>query len=195
MTKRRTKSRRPNTQAATWLPTGNGRAIAAVGLGVLLILAFGLWLGGRSADQPPATTAPPAAAATSGPARPIQRVNDLGQLPPGKAEHVEVAYFHRTQRCAGCQEAERLTRETLNTYFTAQLQSGEISLVTADVQKLENAALTRKYDASGSSLYLGVVKGGVEYILPVDDIWFVVKDEVKFLAMLRDRLNAVSGGG
>jgi hypothetical protein len=194
MIKRRTKSR-SNTQAATRLPSGNGRVIAAVGLGALLILAFGLWLSGRPSDQPPATTTPPMAAATAGPVQPIQRINDVSELPPGKAEHVEVAYFHRTQRCVSCQRAEQLTRKTLDAHFAAQLQRGEISLVTADVQKPENEALTRKYEASGSSLYLGVVKGGIEYILPVDDIWFLLDDEVKFAVMLRDRLNAVNGGG
>ncbi len=195
MAKSRTKSRRSNTQAATGLSPGHGRAIAAIGLGALLILAFGLWLGGRSANRAHATTAPLAAPTTASPARPIQRVNDVGQLPLGKAEHIEVAYFHRTQRCVSCQKAELLTRKTLDDHFAAELQRGEISLVTADVQKPENEALTRKYEASGSSLYLGVVKDGVEYILPVDDIWFLLDDEVKFAVMLRDKLNAVNGGG
>ncbi|HUU81385.1 MAG TPA: hypothetical protein VMW90_08050, partial [Acidobacteriota bacterium] len=31
-----------------------------------------------------------------------QRIEDLSQLPWGQVEHVEVVYFHLTQRCSGC---------------------------------------------------------------------------------------------
>lgn len=119
----------------------------------------------------------------------------LSQLPPGKVEHVEVVYFHRTQRCASCIEAERLTRKTLDTYFADRLKSGGMSLVVADVQKPQNAALARKYEASGSSLYLGILNGGVEYILPVNDVWLVLQNEAKFMTTLRDKINLVYGGG
>src|SRR5665648_1167689 len=44
-----------------------------------------------------------------------QLIEDLSQLPSCKVEHVEVEYFHLTQRCPDCIEAERLTRLTLAT--------------------------------------------------------------------------------
>ncbi len=105
-----------------------------------------------------------------------------------------MAYFHLTKRCSGCIEAERLTRKTLDTYFADRLQSGEMSLVVADVQKQENAALVQKYNAYGPSLYLGIIKDGIEYIWSVSDIWFALEDEPKFMALLRDRINIAYGG-
>ncbi len=126
-----------------------------------------------------------------------QRINDLSQLPFGQqVEHVEVAYFHRTQRCEGCIEAERLIRKTLDVYFADRLKSGEMSLVVADVQKPQNAALVRKYDALSSFLYLGIVKGGIEYTWPVIDIWLwlTLSDEAEFMASLRDKINIVYRG-
>jgi len=107
---------------------------------------------------------------------------------------IAVVYFHRTQRCASCSEAERLIRKTFDAYFADQIRSGVMSLVVADVQKPQNAPLVRKYDAWGSSLYLGIVKGGVEYIWAVSDIWFALGDEPKFMTLLRDKINTVYGG-
>ncbi len=127
-------------------------------------------------------------------AAPTRMLADLRALPQGTVNHVDVVYFHRTQRCASCIEAERLIRKTLDTYFADQLKSGVMSLVVADVQKPQNAPLVRKYDAWGSSLYLGIVKGGVEYTWAVSDIWFAMGDEAKFMALLRDKINTVYGG-
>lgn len=104
-----------------------------------------------------------------------------------------MAYFHRTQRCVSYQEAERLIRKTLNTYFADQMNGGLVNLATTDVQKPENAAVAGKYRAAGSSLYFGVVKDGVEYICPINDVWYVLGDEARFLPLLRDRINAALG--
>ncbi len=185
MTKRRTKPRSSKTRTATRPRSGDGQTglIAAIVLVALVVISAGLWLIGAWPGQ----------SATASVSQ-LQPINDLDQLPPGQAEHVEVAYFHRTQRCASCIEAERLVRKTFDTYFTDQLESGEMSLVVADVQKPQNAALAEKYDALSSSLYLGIVKDGIEYTWLVSDIWFTRSDEARFMATLRDEINIAYGG-
>ena len=192
MTKRRTKPRSSKTRAATRPRSGKGQTwlIAAIVLVALVVIGAGLWLIGARPDQ--SATVAAANPATSSDV-PVQPINDLDQLPPGQAEHVEVAYFHRTQRCAGCIEAERLIRKTFDTYFTDRLQSGEMSLVVADIQKPQNAVLAQKYDALSSSLYLGVVKDGIEYTWLVSDIWFALGDEPRFMVALRDKINVAYG--
>ena len=185
MTKHRTTPRSSKTQAVARPQSGSGQAllIALVVLVVLVAFGAGLWLIGVRPGQ----------SATASVSQ-FQRINDLGQLPSGPVEHIEVAYFHRTQRCSSCIEAERLTRKTLDTYFADQLQSGEMSLVVVDFQKQQNAALAQEYDAYGPSLYLGILKDGVKYIWPISDIWFALDDEAEFMALLSDRINIVCGG-
>jgi hypothetical protein len=168
--------------------------LVAVILVVLVIFGVGLWLGRVRGDQTSAVAVSQPGGIASPVASsgvPVQPIDDLGQLPPGKVDHLEVTYFHRTQRCSGCIEAERLTRKTLDTYFAERLKSGEMSLVVADVEKPLNAALVQKYDAWGSSLYLGVVKEGVEYTWMARDIWFSVNDEAQFMASLRDTIDSI----
>ncbi len=189
MSKHRNKPRSTGKRAAApRTQPGNHRArwIAAAGLGVILVLFLGWRLSSRPAAQP----AP--VAASNG--FPTQWVNALNQLPSGKTERVEVAYFHRTQRCVSCEKAERLIRKTLDTYFTDQVASGAVHLAVADVQKPQNAAITRKYDAFTSSLYFGIVKDGAEYLCPINDLWLALNDETKFMTLLRDRINTALGG-
>ena len=185
MTKRRAKPRASKKRAATSPQSGNRQTwlIAAIVLIALIVIGASLWLIGVR----------PGRSATASVSQ-VQSINDLDLLPPGQAEHIEVAYFHRTQRCAGCIEAERLIHKTFDTYFTDRLESGEMSLVVADIQKLQNAALAEKYDALSSSLYLGIVKDGIEYTCLVGDIWFARGDEPRFMALLRDKINTASGG-
>ena len=196
MTKRRTKRRSSKTRAATRPRPSKTRAktrplsgksqawrIAVSVLVALVVVGAGLWLIGAWPGQ----------SATASVSQ-VQPINDLDQLPPGQAKHVEVAYFHRTQRCASCIEAERLIRKTFDTYFTDQLESGEISLAVTDIQNPQNAALAEKYDALSSTLYLGIVKDGIEYTWLVGDIWFAMGDEPRFMALLRDKINTAYGG-
>lgn len=185
-------SRRDLKQAA---PARDKRLFALfLILALLVSLPFAaVWLSQDHEEAGAAETDSTAAALD--PALPSRAIAKLGALPPGIADHVQVAYFHRSQRCASCVEAERLTRKTLNAYFADQIRNGEMSLVVADVQNPANADLARSYGASGSELYLGIVKKGTLYVYPVGEIWLAVGNEARFMATLRTTIDAASGGG
>jgi len=186
MTKRR---KRDLTAAST-----QNRRLWLVG-GLILIMALGI---GWRLTTRTASTAAPAILATANSITatailPVHRIKDASEVPAGQAEQVQLIYFHRTQRCEGCIAGERLTRQTLDTYFTGQMSSGLVSITSLDVQAPENSAIAQKYGASGSALYFSVRKGGAEYLYAEEEIWFVLNDEAKFMALLRDKILSVLG--
>ena len=155
-----------------------------------LALLFGSGLsacGGVTPTRQPTNVSASATGAT-------RWVNDFSELPKGTASHVEVVYFHRAVRCEACLNAESFTRETLARYFDAQIQSGLITLQVLDMEKSENAALVRKFDASGSSLYLSAMIQGTEYLVPNSDIWFFTSNKYLFVDTLRKKLATLVGG-
>ena len=100
---------------------------------------------------------------------------------PNGQDVIEVIYFHRAQRCAGCIHAQDTTEYTLNTYFADELESGEIVFVALNLQDSANAAMVQKYEAYTSSLFLNDIEGGVEHIEGLTDIWFVLWDDEEFV--------------
>jgi len=112
----------------------------------------------------------------------------LSELPKGTVSHVDVVYFHRTERCTSCLNAESYTRETIEKYFADQVQRGWMSFQVYDVEKAENVVLARKFDAAGSSLYLGVLIDGTEYLCPVQDVWLYTTNKYLFIAKLKEKL-------
>ena len=79
-----------------------------------------------------------------------------------KATKLQVVYFHAKYRCATCISIEENTKKTLNTYFATQLKDGTIKFQVLDVSDEKNEKLAKKYEASGSSLFLTKVSGTKE---------------------------------
>ncbi len=124
---------------------------------------------------------------------PTKWVKDYGELPAGTANHVDVVYFHRTERCTACLNAETFTRETIESFFAEPVQRGILSLQVLDVEKPENAALAKKFDAAGSALYLSVLIQGTEYLCPNSDIWFFTTNKYLFVDTLKKKLTSLMG--
>jgi hypothetical protein len=124
----------------------------------------------------------------------VRRVRDLAEIPPGPLDRLEVAYFHRTHRSAGCLKAEELTRKTLDTWYADRLASGEMILLVEDMQQPADPELVRRYDPYGSSIYLGLVKAGITYVSSIEDVWFVLSDETQFTERLRGHIDAALEG-
>ena len=173
--------------------------------GVWTLLVLALLFGGglvvfsvlRPMNQATGETAPSTGVVLGTPlqvAAPTRRIGDLSELPQGAVSHVDVVYFHRTERCTSCLNAESYTRETVEKYFADQLQRGWMSFQVYDVGKAENAALAHKFDAAGSSLYLSVLMEGAEYLCPIQDIWFYTANKYLFVARLKEKLASLVGG-
>lgn len=166
-----------------------------VAVGALFVLGAAMLVarGGGTSGAGAVTDATLPASEASEARAPVKRIAGVAELPAGAVDHVEVAYFHRTHRCSGCINVERLTRETLDTRFADRLQSGDISLVVEDTEAPADPDLVQRYEAWGSALYLSVAKGGTAYTWRVDDVWFYVNEDQRFIDVLADQIRAIYG--
>jgi hypothetical protein len=80
----------------------------------------------------------------------------------GPKERLVVYYFHRTKRCPGCKNLEKLARETLNRSYAKELASGLVELRSLNLEDKANEAFVTKYEIYGSTLVLSVVVDGKE---------------------------------
>jgi hypothetical protein len=104
---------------------------------------------------------------------------------------IELLYFHRTDRCQSCNNAEQYARDTLNTYFPDQLKSGTLSIQSIDYQK--DRAMAEKYGVNMQGLKLKITKNGQETVKDVSEIWAYVRDKNAYMSYLQDVLKKELG--
>jgi hypothetical protein len=78
------------------------------------------------------------------------------------ANHIEVIDFYGTHRCVTCRAIEANTKLALATLFPEELKSGKITFRTVNVDDKANVPIAETYQATGTALYLNVVKDGNE---------------------------------
>jgi hypothetical protein len=106
-------------------------------------------------------------------------------------DKVELLYFHRTQRCVSCNNAEQYTRDTLNKYYPDELQSGRLSIQSIDYQ--QDKAMAEKYNVKVQGLKIVTTRGGQVNVKDVPEIWTYVKDRDAFMNFLKSVLDKELG--
>lgn len=86
---------------------------------------------------------------------------------------IEVLDFHSTHRCMTCNAIEANTKYTLDTYFTPELKEEIITFQVINVDEKENEKIAEKFEASGTSLILNVIKNGKETQINLTDFAFM----------------------
>ena len=86
---------------------------------------------------------------------------------------IEVLDFHSTHRCMTCNAIEANTKYTLNTYFSKELKEDKITFQVINVDQKENEKIAEKFEASGTSLILNVIKNGKETQINLTDFAFM----------------------
>ncbi|WP_166961806.1 nitrophenyl compound nitroreductase subunit ArsF family protein [Yeosuana marina] len=86
---------------------------------------------------------------------------------------IEILDFHSTHRCMTCNAIEANTKYTLNTYFAKELKDDKITFQVINVDKKENEKIAEKFEASGTSLFLNVIKNGKETQINLTDFAFM----------------------
>lgn len=86
---------------------------------------------------------------------------------------IEVLDFHSTHRCMTCNAIEKNTKYTLNTYFAEELKDHKITFQVINVDEKENEEIAEKFEASGTTLILNVIKKGKETQINLTDFAFM----------------------
>ena len=90
---------------------------------------------------------------------------------------IEVIDFHSTHRCMTCNAIETNTKYTLDTYFSNELKEGKITFLVINVDKAENEIIAEKFEASGTALFLNVIKEGKEIQFDLTEFAFMKGNE------------------
>lgn len=102
---------------------------------------------------------------------------------------IEVLGFHSTHRCFTCKAIEKHTKHTLEAYFSDALENGKITFKTTNVDENSNAALAEKYGATGTSLFLNIIKNGKEQQINLTEFAFMKgKDKKAFSTELKNKI-------
>jgi len=141
-------------------------------------------------EAPSSPTVPPLPAETENPTPP----ETAGTPASAEAVRVDVVYFHRAKRCHSCMYTEEQTRLALESYFAGELESGEITFTSVDVQDESNADIIEKYEAYASQLFINAANGDTERIEEVIEFWDFIDDDEGFSLLIRTRItNALEG--
>lgn len=92
---------------------------------------------------------------------------------------IEVLDFHSTHRCMTCNAIEANTKYTLDTYFSQELKDNKITFQVINVDEKKNEKIAEKFEASGTSLFLNVVKNGKETKIDLTNFAFMNGNDQK----------------
>ncbi|MFD2542369.1 nitrophenyl compound nitroreductase subunit ArsF family protein [Lacinutrix gracilariae] len=103
---------------------------------------------------------------------------------------IEILDFHSTHRCMTCKAIEANTKYTLDTYFSEELKQDKISFQVINVDEKENEKIAEKFEASGTALYINVIKNGKESKIDLTEFAFMEgNDKEAFSKQLKTKID------
>jgi len=114
---------------------------------------------------------------------------DAGSADAARADRIVVFYFHRNKRCTSCRTIERLTRETLEKDFAAELASGRVAWRVVNVETPGNEHFLKDYDQTGQSVVVSDIQEGREARWKdLVYVWDLLRQEPEFRSYVRDEV-------
>ena len=108
-------------------------------------------------------------------------------------DKLEVYYFHRTQRCYSCNTLSQYARETIEQRFSEEIKNGKINFREINVDLSENKDVAKKFQASGSSLFINAIRNGKDDISQDSNVWRLLRNEAQFKSYLENKINSLLG--
>lgn len=103
---------------------------------------------------------------------------------------IEVIDFYGTHRCVTCEAIEANAKYTVETYFQDEVKSGKVEFKTVNVDDEKNYDLAERFEATGTALFINVIKGGEEQHLDLTNFAFAKgRDKEAFSTELQEKIN------
>ncbi|MFK5957324.1 MAG: nitrophenyl compound nitroreductase subunit ArsF family protein [Lutibacter sp.] len=104
---------------------------------------------------------------------------------------IEVIDFYSTHRCVTCKAIEANAKYTLDTYFLNELNENKLTFQTINVDEEQNFKIAEEYKATGTALFLNIIKNGKETHIDLTDFAFMKgMDKEAFSEELKSKLEA-----
>jgi len=100
-------------------------------------------------------------------------------------QKIEVIHFHGTNQCTSCILLGQYAEETVNTYYSKELESGKVTFDHVNYDLPENNELVVKYGVTGSSLWLGVYAEDGFHKEENINVWYKLNDKQDFKSYLK----------
>ena len=91
--------------------------------------------------------------------------------PSGPPDRVDIVYFQQGKPCHCIAVVGETIQTTMFLCFQDEQSSDKLTFQMVDLDKNENAAIAKKYNAAPFSLFINVVTGDSEHIVAVPEIW------------------------
>lgn len=102
---------------------------------------------------------------------------------------VQLIDFYGTHRCVTCEAIEANSKFTVDTYFKDEMKQGMLEFKTVDVDAKENYKIAEQFEASGTALFINVIKDGQEKHIDLTEFAFMKgREKEEFSQELKGRI-------
>lgn len=108
-----------------------------------------------------------------------------------KVEKIEIFLFHATQRCISCINIGKFAKQTIDNNFSEELSTEKIVFKEINIDLPENYQLVKKFQASGSSLFINTIREGKDHIEQDLKVWRLVGNEVNFESYFKEKIESI----
>ena len=113
----------------------------------------------------------------------------------GDIEKIEIYHFHATQQCYSCKTVGAYAEETINTYFSDELNSGKVVFASVNIDLPENKELVNKYGAKGSSLLIGIYYKDGSFTKEENvNVWYKISNKEDYMSYLKGVIESKFSG-
>jgi hypothetical protein len=103
---------------------------------------------------------------------------------------IEVIDFYGTHRCVTCEAIEANAKYTVDNFFQEAVNEGKLEFITINVDDEKNYDMAEKFEATGTALFINVIKDGKEEHIDLTNFAFAKgKDKEVFSSELKAKIN------